>query len=174
MNLKSLKSAACIAAAAALFSASTVFAQMGHRWPSEKKIVPDPVTGVPLEFLTSGPQGDSKIYQTHQQWTVDGKWLTYRSGGGQAYAVNEETGDVVQVTESGYTGMLCNMHKSMTLVNGITRAAVVAAEGRGAAAAPAGGAGDAEKRCPQRNLAGRGGGFLVATGVSTDRRHRPG
>ncbi len=79
MNLKSLKTAACIAAAAALFSSSTVFGEMGHRLPSEKKMVPDPVTGVMLSFLTSDPGGDSKIYQTHQQWTADGKWLIFRS-----------------------------------------------------------------------------------------------
>lgn len=92
-------------------------AQIGTRFPSEKKIVIDPVTGVPLVFLTSKPAGDSKIYQTHHQWTSDGKWLVFRSNRvpGQAMAVNEETGDLVQVTEGGFTGMLCLADHSMSL-----------------------------------------------------------
>ena len=92
-------------------------AQIGTRFPSEKKIVPDPVTGVPLEFLTSRPVGDSKIYQTHHQWTSDGQWLVFRSNRvkGQAMAVNEATGDLVQVTSAGYTGMLCLADHSMNL-----------------------------------------------------------
>ncbi|MEO6002896.1 MAG: hypothetical protein ABIZ04_07455 [Opitutus sp.] len=97
--------------------ATCASAQIGRRFPSEKKIVPDPVTGVPLTFLTSTPAGDSKIYQTHHQWTYDGKWIVFRSNRvrGQAMAVNEETGDIVQVTEGGYSGMLCLADKSMNL-----------------------------------------------------------
>lgn len=92
-------------------------AQIGKRFPSERKIVPDPVTGVPLTFLTSTPQGDSKIYPTHPQWTADGQWLIFRSGRvpGQAMAVNEVTGDLVQVTAGGYVGTLCIAQKTMRL-----------------------------------------------------------
>lgn len=131
-------------------------AQIGRRFPSEKKVVPDPVTGVPLTFLTSTPSGDSKIYQTHHQWTSDGKWLIFRSNRvqGQAMAVNEETGDIVQVTEGGYSGMLCLADNSMNLYFArqpgmvladasnapATGGAMVAANApAGAAAAPAGG-----------------------------------
>lgn len=97
--------------------AEPAFAQIGRRFPSEKKVVIDPVTGTPLTFLTSTPAGDSKIYPTHHQWTADGKWLVFRSNRvkGQAMAVNEETGDIVQVTENGYTGMLCLADHSMNL-----------------------------------------------------------
>ncbi len=98
--------------------ASSMQGQVGRRWPAEKKVVPDPITGVPLTFLTTDPAGDSKIYQTHQQWTADGKWLIFRgnrSTGPQAFAVNEEAGDIVQITETGYMGMLCNAHKAMKL-----------------------------------------------------------
>ena len=103
-----------------LFTAFNAFAQMGRRWPSEKKIVPDPVTGVPITFLTSTDGGyrQSKIYQTHRQWTADGKWLIFRGTretGSQAFAVNEETGDIVQVTETGFSGMLCVGNKTMKL-----------------------------------------------------------
>ena len=97
--------------------ATPASAQIGTRFPSEKKIIIDEVTGVPLTFLTSKPAGDSKIYQTHHQWTSDGQWLVFRSNRvpGQAMAVNEKTGDLVQVTESGFTGMLCLADHSMHL-----------------------------------------------------------
>jgi len=92
-------------------------AQIGKRFPSEKKIVRDPLTGVELSFLTSTAAGDSKIYQTHTQWTADGEWLIFRSGRakGEAMAVNEKSGEMVQVSEGGYSGMLCVARKSMKL-----------------------------------------------------------
>lgn len=94
-----------------------VHAQIGKRFPSERKVIKDPVTGVMLTFLTSTPAGDAKIYQTHNQWTADGQWLIFRSGRvkGEVLAVNEKTGDLVQVTEGGYTGMLCVARRSMKL-----------------------------------------------------------
>lgn len=93
-------------------------AQIGTRFPSEKKVIKDPKTGVELIFLTSkSGTGDTKIYQTHNQWTSDGKWVVFRSNRvkGEAMAVNEETGDIVQVTEGGFSGMLCVARKSMNL-----------------------------------------------------------
>ncbi len=93
-------------------------AQIGTRFPSERKVINDPKTGVQLVFLTSkSGTGDSKIYQTHNQWTSDGRWVIFRSDRvkGEAMAVNEETGDIVQVTEGGYSGMLCVARKSMNL-----------------------------------------------------------
>jgi oligogalacturonide lyase len=101
-----------------LLGYSVVSAQIGSRFPSEKKVVKDPVTGQRLIFLTSMQgKGDSKIYQTHNQWTSDGKWLIFRSDRvkGEAMAVNEKTGVMVQVTEGGYTGMLNVARKSMKL-----------------------------------------------------------
>jgi len=75
------------------------------------------VTGAQLTFLTSTPAGDSKIYQTHRQWTADGKWVIFRSGRvpGETLAVNEMTGIIVQVSEGGYMGMLTLAQKSMKL-----------------------------------------------------------
>lgn len=104
----------CIAVIFPLMSA----AQIGKRFPSERKVINDPKTGVELVFLTSkSGTGDSKIYQTHNQWTSDGRWVIFRSDRvkGEAMAVNEETGDIVQVTEGGFTGMLCVARKSMNL-----------------------------------------------------------
>jgi oligogalacturonide lyase len=119
MHSRRIKTAVCLAVVM-LFAASAAFAQMGRRWPSEKKIVPDPVTGVPLTFLTSTDGGytQSKIYQTHRQWTADGKWLIFRGTretGPQAFAVNEATGAIVQVTETGFSGMLCAGNQTMKL-----------------------------------------------------------
>jgi oligogalacturonide lyase len=150
--------ACCVAALASAVLGSSALAQMGRTWPSEKKIVPDPVTGLPLEFLTStdGPYTQSKIYQTHRQWTADGKWLIFRGNretGSQAFAVNEESGQIVQVTENGFMGMLCAGNKTMKLyvMQG------PAGGGRGAGRAPA-----AAARGPATQPAGargpRGGG----------------
>lgn len=102
---------------AALILSSSAHAQIGSRFPSERKVVKDPVTGTMLTFLTSKPHGDSKIYPTHPQWTSDGQWLVFRSARvkGEAMAVNEATGDLVQVTEGGYVGMLNLARESMKL-----------------------------------------------------------
>ncbi len=99
------------------FFLSPAAGQIGKRFPSEKKIIKDPITGIKLSFLTSTPAGDSKIYQTHNQWTSDGQWLIFRSNRArnEAFAVNEKSGDIVQVTEGGYTGMLNVARKSMKL-----------------------------------------------------------
>lgn len=102
---------------AALVLTADANAQIGQRFPSERKVVKDPVTGTMLTFLTSEPRGDSKIYPTHPQWTSDGQWVVFRSNRvrGEAMAVNEQTGDIVQVTEGGYVGMLNLARKSMKL-----------------------------------------------------------
>jgi oligogalacturonide lyase len=102
----------------ALLAASPASAQIGRQFPSERKVVKDPVTGTMLTFLTSRPHKDIKIYPTHPQWTADGKWVVFRSAlaGWEALAVNEQTGQIVQVSEGGFTGMLNLSTKSMKLV----------------------------------------------------------
>ena len=116
MNPKNLSKAISVIATLILLSLQAT-AQIGTRFPSEKKIVKDPVTGTTLTFLTSKPSGDSKIYQTHNQWTADGNWVIFRSNRvrGEAMAINEKTGVIVQVSEGGYTGMLNVARKSMKL-----------------------------------------------------------
>lgn len=111
------KSSALIGLCLLMATCLPVLAQIGARFPSERKVVKDPVTGVDLVFLTSTPKGDSKIYQTHNQWTSDGQWLIFRSNRvqGEAMAVHETTGDIVQVTEGGYMGMLNVARHSMKL-----------------------------------------------------------
>ena len=76
---------------------------VGRRFPSEKRTVVDEATGARIEFLTTDPANDSKPYPTHTTWTSDGKWILMRSdragSGPQAFLVNEQSGDIVQVTE---------------------------------------------------------------------------
>ncbi len=107
----------CIVLIILVLALTSVTAQIGRRFPSEKKTITDQVTGIKLTFLTSTPAGDSKIYQTHRQWTADGKWVIFRSGRvpGETLAVNEETGIMVQVSEGGYMGMISVARRSMKL-----------------------------------------------------------
>jgi oligogalacturonide lyase len=59
--------------------------------------------------LTTDPAGDSRIYQTHPQWTHDQAYIIFRSTRGtqadaahprqNAFAVNELTGEIIQLTE---------------------------------------------------------------------------
>lgn len=96
-----------VAALLALVMASTASANdVGRRFPSEKHVVVDKVTGARLQVLTDNPAGgDAKIYQTHPQWTKDGRHIIFRSskrsadGNPQAFAVDEVTGNIVQLTD---------------------------------------------------------------------------
>jgi oligogalacturonide lyase len=95
---------AVIAAAAVLSLASIALGGVGTRFPSERKVVTDSVTGVPLTVLTDGTHSESKFYQTHPQWSADGQWVIFRSSdrdpaGAQLFAVREQTGEIVQLTE---------------------------------------------------------------------------
>jgi oligogalacturonide lyase len=115
--MRRLKLIIAVTFLAIILLSSAAFSQIGKRFPSEKKVIKDPVTGVQLTFLTSKPLGDSKMYQTHPQWTSDGQWLVFRSNRvrNEAMAVNEKTGDIVQITEGGYTGMICLARKQMKM-----------------------------------------------------------
>jgi oligogalacturonide lyase len=82
----------------------------GQRFPSEHIVFRDKVTGVKITALTTSRRKSSKLYQTHPQWTPDGKYIVFRSShprsesrGGQAYAVSMENYEIVQITtgESG-------------------------------------------------------------------------
>ncbi|WP_152608573.1 hypothetical protein [Croceibacterium mercuriale] len=63
------------------------------------------MTGAQLQLLTDGAQGDAKLYQTHPQWAHDGEHIVFRSsarsadGNSQAFAVNERTGTITQLTD---------------------------------------------------------------------------
>lgn len=92
-------------------------AHIGSRFPSEKKILKDPVTGTRLTFLTSSGPGDFGICNAGRQWTADGNWIIFRSNRapGETLAINEKTGDMVQVTEGSYMGVTAVSGRSMKL-----------------------------------------------------------
>ena len=89
------------------FYTSIQASNVGRVLPSEKRMMTDKVTGLPITILTSDPANDSKPYQTHTTWTADGKWIVFRSdrgGGSQAFLVNEQTGVIVQLTDGPSSG----------------------------------------------------------------------
>jgi oligogalacturonide lyase len=71
---------------------------------SEKRVVMDDVTHVPITFLTTAPSNDAKIYQTHPQWLADGSRIIFRSTDRaadktpQIFAVRESDGAITQLT----------------------------------------------------------------------------
>jgi oligogalacturonide lyase len=95
----------CVAVLASVILPSSVLASdVGRRFPSEMRKIVDAKTGVTITALTTSPASDDKIYQTHPQWTADGKYIVFRSnraaeGRTQAFAVNETTGEIIQLTD---------------------------------------------------------------------------
>ena len=107
MKLRLLAAAALVALAV---PAGADASDVGRRFAPEKKIAIDRVTGHPIVLLTSGATSDAKNYPTHPQWAADGVHIVFRSsdraasGTAQAFAVNEITGDIVQLTDGPGTG----------------------------------------------------------------------
>lgn len=91
----------CVCMAAYMPRAATA-GGVGQRLPSEKRTLVDAKTGVTITALTSSAADDIKIYQTHPQWTADGQWIVFhskRGDGAQAFAVHENSGTIVQLTD---------------------------------------------------------------------------
>ena len=85
--------------------AETAPSNVGKRYPAEKQVITDRVTGLPITVLTSPRFAVSKPYQTDPTWTADGKWIIFNSSelsdkGSQLFVVNEVTGDIVQLTDN--------------------------------------------------------------------------
>jgi oligogalacturonide lyase len=106
---------------AVLLASFAMASDVGKRFPPEMRTFVDAGTGVTVTALTSGTFNDAKIYQTHPQWTSDGQYVIFRSNraagrGSQAFAVNEVTGDIIQLTEGATnTGSLNVARKSNKL-----------------------------------------------------------
>ncbi|MDR2805130.1 MAG: oligogalacturonate lyase family protein [Dysgonamonadaceae bacterium] len=104
-----------------LLSLTVMASNVGKRYPSEKKIIIDSITGRSLTVLTASAYSDAKPYQTHDTWTADGQWIIFRSqrggNGSQLFVVNEITGDIVQLTDDPTvsTGSLNLSRKEMKL-----------------------------------------------------------
>lgn len=97
-----------LAAVCAVSIGSNSQAQIGKRFPSEMSTYSDPVTGLPVRVLTNNPEySDSRIYQTHPQWTYDNEYIAFRSqrtGSGQLFLVHETTGEIIQITDGERNG----------------------------------------------------------------------
>lgn len=122
MFLKSLCTSLVVTFLAFALSAADAGSNLGKRYPSEMRMLTDSVTGQKIKALTTSSANDSKPYQTHTTWTSDGKWIIFRSdragpGTSQAFVVNEETGDIIQVTDDPTinTGSLNLSRKEMKL-----------------------------------------------------------
>jgi len=80
----------------------------GQRFFSENVTFKDKVTGVTVNALTTSRRRSSTMYQTHPQWTADGKYIIFRSnlpsrnprerGLSQYYAISMEDFEIVQIT----------------------------------------------------------------------------
>jgi len=75
---------------------------VGRCLPSEKSTYVDKVSGLTVTILTTYKGYDYKFYQTHPSWTADGKhvvFLSDRTGSMQLYAINENSGRIIQLTD---------------------------------------------------------------------------
>jgi len=98
-----------VLASIVLSSEIGVASNVGKRYPSEKHVIVDRITGRPITVLTSSPFNDSKpSFSRRHSWTADGNWIIFdsnRGGNGtQVFAVNELTGDIVQLTDDIQVG----------------------------------------------------------------------
>ena len=105
-----------------LFSENGVASNVGKRYPSEKHVIVDRVTGRMITVLTSSQFNDVKAsYSRRHSWTADGNWIVFQSergnNGRQIFAVNESTGDIVQLTDdnNALTGRFCLSSKDMKM-----------------------------------------------------------
>lgn len=86
---------------------------VGQRFPSEHLTIVDPVTGAELIALTTSRHDNSKLYQTHPQWTPDGRYAVFTSDraavggrGRHVYAISMDDYEIVQVTGGDDGGTL--------------------------------------------------------------------
>ena len=98
----------------------SAFAQFGHCAPSEKFTYVDKQTGNTITVLTDTTKNDHYLYQTDPMWTVDGKYLIFRSSSRagdkemetttpdgkkrrwtptQMFFIEMESGKIIQATE---------------------------------------------------------------------------
>lgn len=92
----------------------------GQRFFSENVTYKDEVTGVTVNALTTSRRKSSTMYQTHPQWTADGKYIIFSStlalrnpkegafgvnrNLSQYYAISMENFEIVQITTGNQRG----------------------------------------------------------------------
>jgi oligogalacturonide lyase len=87
---------------------------VSQKFPPEKMIYKDAVTGLEITMLTTSAAKDNKIYQTHPNWTADGLNIVFmsgRSGTNQYFAISDKTGIIVQLTDDRQSGHGCLSRK---------------------------------------------------------------
>ncbi|HVT72634.1 MAG TPA: hypothetical protein VHD61_05820 [Lacunisphaera sp.] len=103
-----MKRSLCLLGPALALLPAALASNVGKHFPSEKTSYVDAVTHRTITVLTTDDSGSSKPYQTHTTWTADGRWIIFRSSrgghGSQAFLVNEQSGDIVQLTDGPATG----------------------------------------------------------------------
>ncbi|MEL0456485.1 oligogalacturonate lyase family protein [Flavobacteriaceae bacterium SZ-1-7] len=94
----------------------------GQRFPSENFTYIDKVTGIKVNALTTSRHSNSKMYQTHPQWTADGKYIVFSSNrtstkdnwDRQYYAVSVDNFEIVQITTGkGGRNLHLGWHKNV-------------------------------------------------------------
>lgn len=103
---------------------------LGQRFFSENVTFKDKVTGATVNALTTSRNLNSTMYQTHPQWTADGKYIIFMSnrtvnqrrgnqsenqrGVSQYHAISMENFEIIQVTTGGWGGSLhLGWHKNL-------------------------------------------------------------
>ena len=153
---------------AAGVSAQTAGPNFGKHYPPEKSSYVDPVSGFTVNVLTSDKADDAKPYQTHTTWTADGKWIIFRANRGgnglQIFLLNEQSGDIVQVTDTPgtNTGSLNLSRKEMKLY--FMRGGAQGGRGARGPAAPTAAA--PATPAPQRELIESNIGALIADSLA--------
>ncbi|UCG60045.1 MAG: PD40 domain-containing protein, partial [Phycisphaerales bacterium] len=83
---------------------------VGSKFTSEKRTYVDSATGIEVTMLTTSSARDNKIYQTHPNWTSDGRHIVFvsdRTGSNQYFALAVDTGSIVQLTDDSGPGNAC-------------------------------------------------------------------
>ena len=89
------------------YSTSQDTCYVGQTFPSERTTYKDAVTGYEITMLTTSPAKDNKIYQTHPNWTADGRHIVFmsdRTGTNQYFAFSVDAGEIVQLTNDEAPG----------------------------------------------------------------------
>lgn len=69
-------------------------------YPSEHKVVTDPVTGYPMRFITTAPGVDRAFYFTHNSFLPDGSMIVFssdRTGRSEYFGYLTATGELAQL-----------------------------------------------------------------------------